>query len=219
MRQLRAMFHSASWVGLVTLLLAVPYLRAENSTPDAQIAKEAEEIHNAIVGLSDYGVFDWVTFDIQGSTVILGGYASRPELKKSAERVTLKVPGVENVMNDIKVLPLSTFDDQLRTQLYFRIYNYSALARYNPNWGTPLFNSAARMQSGLTYDPPAGPHPIHIIVDNGNVTLLGFVDNEGDRILAGIRAKTTPGVFSVTNDLMVDRGPAAKGGQQKQANP
>ncbi len=202
MRHWKTLFHSASWVGMLTLLLTGTYLYAGNQVPAEQLSKEAEEINNAITGITDYDVFDWISFDIQGSTVILNGYASRPILKKEAQKVVAEVPGVKNVMNDIKVLPLSTFDDQLRTQLYFRIYGYEPLSRYNPNWGTPLFNSAARRISGLTNDPPPGPHPIHIIVDNGHVILKGVVQNEGDRILAGTQAKTTPGVFSVDNQLV-----------------
>ena len=209
MRDLRTLFHSASWVGLLALLLMSTSVYADDTQAAAdQVSKEAEAIHNAIMSLTDYDVFDWVTFDIQGPTVVLNGYASRPILKNSVQNVVAKVPGVKDVMNNIKVLPLSSYDDQLRTRLYFKIYDYSPLAQYNPNWGTPLFNSAARMTSGLTYDPPSGPHSIHIIVDNGHVILEGVVNTEGDRILAGSQARSTAGVFSVENDLAVLHGSA-----------
>ncbi len=209
MSQLKRLLHNASWVGLYTLLLAGTYLYADNQTRPDQISQEAAQIHKAIAGLSDYGVFDWITFDIQGDAVILDGYASRPVLKGEAESVVSKVSGVESVMNNITVLPLSNFDDELRTRIYFEIYDYTPLSRYNPNRGTPLANSPARMQSGLTNDPPPGRHPIHIIVQNGRVTLKGVVDTEGDRILAGMQARTTPGVFSLENDLAVLRQKAS----------
>ena len=48
--------------------------------------------------------------------------------------------------------------------------------------------------------------PIHIIVNNGHVTLEGSVASEADKDVAGIRANTVPGVFSVTNNLRVDNG-------------
>jgi osmotically-inducible protein OsmY len=44
---------------------------------------------------------------------------------------------------------------------------------------------------------------IHIIVENGHVTLTGVVNNEADKNLANIRANTVPGVFSVTNNLRI----------------
>ena len=64
-------------------------------------------------------------------------------------------------------------------------------------------NSVARQAGGITNDPPIGWHAIHIIVNNGNVTLTGVVDNEGDLTMAGMRANMVPGVFSVDNALMV----------------
>lgn len=210
MRQIKRLLTSVTWVGLLAFLLTGSNLLAAELPNSDQLATEAEQIHKAIAGLPDYDLFDWVSFDIQGSTVILNGFASRPMLKKEVQRVVAKVPGVDTVMNNIRQLPLSTFDDQLRTQLYFRIYGNSALSRYNPNWGTPLFDSAARRISGLTNDPPPGPHPIHIIVDNGRVILKGVVATEGDRVLVGVEAKTTPGVFSVDNQLVAVRGAGMK---------
>jgi len=44
---------------------------------------------------------------------------------------------------------------------------------------------------------------IHIIVDNGHVTLKGYLNTEADKNLATIRANGVPGVFSVSNQLLV----------------
>jgi osmotically-inducible protein OsmY len=64
---------------------------------------------------------------------------------------------------------------------------------------------------GITQDPPLGYHAIHIIVDNGHVILTGSVNSEADANIAQIQANSTPGVFSVENDLMFPGG----GNQQK----
>jgi len=51
-----------------------------------------------------------------------------------------------------------------------------------------------------------GTNPsIHIIVNNGHVSLEGVVDTSADRNLANIRANQVPGVFSVTNNLRITR--------------
>ncbi len=164
----------------------------------------ARAIQKEILTLSSYGVFDWITFSLNGYNVILKGQASRPTLKDAAEQVTKKVEGVARVDNRIEVLPLSPNDDRVRTQVYARIYGSPQLSRYNPNRGTPIWLSPARIANGLTNDPPIGFHPIHIIVKNGNVTLEGVVLNEGDRTIAGILANQTPGAFSVENELLTE---------------
>jgi len=93
------------------------------------------------------------------------------------------IEGVGQVVNQIKVLPLSPFDDQIRRATYRAIFGYGGLYRY-----------------------AMGANPsIHIIVDNGHVKLEGVVSSQMDKNIAGIRANGVPGVFSVTNDLRVDR--------------
>lgn len=170
--------------------------------PSQMTLKMAEEIRKAIVKLPQYGVFDDLRFAIQGRTVILRGDASRPVLKSSAENVVKKIEGVETVRNEIEVLPLSPNDDNIRAAVYRRIYSQPVLQKYTNNRG-PQFLSLTRLATGITNDPPFGWHAIHIIVKNGNVTLKGVVNNSADANIAGIQANTTPGVFSVDNDLMV----------------
>ena len=46
--------------------------------------------------------------------------------------------------------------------------------------------------------------PIHIIVNNGKVTLEGVVANEADKNQAGLYANGVSGVFSVTNNLRLE---------------
>jgi osmotically-inducible protein OsmY len=167
----------------------------------------SQEVHSQILRLPQYGVFDSLHFAIKGDdSITLRGYASRPTLKSAAENVVRRIEGVKHVENEIEVLPVSPNDDRIRAAVYDAIYGFGPLQRYTSNRGGAARlqrNSLARRAGGITNDPPTGWHAIRIIVKNGNVTLTGVVDNEGDFNLAGIRANQVSGVFSVDNDLQV----------------
>jgi hyperosmotically inducible protein len=183
---------------------ARPDQRQTDQPSDQTSNRMAQAIRKEILTLPNYGVFDWLTFSLNNYNVVLQGYASRPTLKSSAEQVTKKVEGVAAVENRIEVLPLGRADDQIRAQAYVRIYGNTQLSRYNPNRGTPILLSPARIAAGLTQDPPVGNHPIHIVVQNGNITLYGTVLNDGDKSIAGMMANQVPGAFSVKNELTVE---------------
>lgn len=143
----------------------------------------AEEVRHQLVLLPYYGVFDDLSFEIQGvDTVVLHGQVTRPTLKDDAGRVVSKLEGAGKVVNKIEVLPLSPNDDQLRLATYRAIYGKPGLDRY-----------------ALRAVPP-----IHIIVKNGNITLVGAVGSQSDKDLARLYALQVPGAFSVTNNLIVD---------------
>jgi hyperosmotically inducible protein len=191
-------------------LTALPML-AQETQPPASFSQEdglriVKEVRKRILGLSNYGVFDWITFGIHGNNIILNGYASRPTLKSDAERAMKSIPGVAGVYNNIEVLPLSSMDDRIRAAVYNRLYTNAVLRKYNANQGSiaratgPGPNIAARA-GGITQSPPTGFHAIHIIVKNGNVMLFGVVNNQTDADIANIQANSTPGVFSVDNFL------------------
>jgi hyperosmotically inducible protein len=146
-------------------------------------ARIEREVRHELLMLPYYGVFDDLKYRVDGGTVTLLGYVTRPTLKDDAERAVKRIEGVEQVRNEIEVLPVSPEDDRIRVAEYRAIYGDPALNRY-----------------ALQAVPP-----IHIIVKNGNVTLEGVVANEMDRNLAEIRAKSAPGVFSVTNHLRVEK--------------
>ena len=144
-----------------------------------------QRVRHELVMLPYYNIFDDLSFRIDPATntVYLSGDVTQPVIKSDAGRVVQHVEGVSRVVNDIRVLPLSPFDNRIRFAEYRAIYGFPALNRY-----------------------AMGALPsIHIIVDNGHVKLLGVVDNSGDKNIAGIRANGVPGVFSVENDLMVGR--------------
>ena len=141
-----------------------------------------DQVRHELVMLPYYSVFDDLGYQVDGSTVILTGDVVWPVLKSDAQNVVKRIPGVTNVVNEIKVLPLSPFDNQTRRAVYRSVFGYAGLYRY-----------------------AMGAIPsIHIIVDNGHVTLEGSVARESDKDAAGIRANAVPGAFSVTNNLQID---------------
>jgi hyperosmotically inducible protein len=142
------------------------------------------EVRHELVMLPYYGVFDNLSFKVEGSTVTLLGQVTRPTLKSDAGNVVKDVEGVEKVDNQIQVLPLSPNDDRIRIATYRAIFSQPGLDRY-------------AMQ--------AVP-PIHIIVDNGKITLEGVVANQADKDRAGIQANGVSGAFGVTNNLRVEGG-------------
>ena len=201
-------------VALIFSLVA-PIAVAQNPSPtwlQADTLRIAKEVQKRLGSLTNYGVFDWITFGFHGKTVVLKGFASRPTLKSSAANVLKGIPGVESVDNQIEVLPNSPNDDRIRAAVYNRIYTQTSLRKYNANQGSvaqamgPGGRSVALMAGGITNDPPRGFHGIHIVVKNGNVALYGVVNNQSDVAIAGMQANSTPGVFSVDNDLVVPGG-------------
>jgi hyperosmotically inducible protein len=186
--------------------MAVPII-AQSAQPPASFSQQdgmriVQEVRKRLASLSNYSVFDWITFGIHGNNIVLNGYASRPTLKSDAARVVKSIPGVGGVENNIEVLPTSPMDDRIRASVYNRLYTNASLQKYNANQGSAR---QAMMPGpnigGITQNPPMGFHAIHIIVKNGNVTLFGVVNNEMDADIANIQANSTPGVFSVTNLL------------------
>jgi|HubBroStandDraft_6_1064221.scaffolds.fasta_scaffold898359_1 hyperosmotically inducible protein len=141
------------------------------------------KVRHSLLMLPYYGVFDDLGFRVNGATVTLMGEVTRPVLKEDAGNAVKRIAGVTNVVNNIEVLPLSPNDDNIRRAMYRAIYGDPSLS----------------IQYG--YSAVAS---IHIIVKNGNARLEGVVANEGDKNLAGIRAKGVNGVFDVQNDLQVE---------------
>ncbi len=148
--------------------------------PNSQ-SRISKEVRHELVMLPLYGVFDDLAYSVNGSTVTLTGDVVRPVLKDDAAAAVKSIEGVDKVVNNIKVLPVSPMDDRIRMAVFRAIYGDPTLSPY-----------AVR----------AVP-PIHIIVENGHVTLVGAVGSQADKNIAGVRANGVPGTFSVTNDLRV----------------
>jgi osmotically-inducible protein OsmY len=196
-------------VALFTFTACAPFAKSQSAQAASTWSQDdtvriVKDIQKKLGGLTNYGVFDWLTFGIHGKTVVLKGYASRPLLKSDAERAVKGIKGVESVENQIEVLPLSPNDDRIRASVYNRIYTASSLRMYNANAGRLGSGlSTARMAGGITNDPPIGFHAIHIVVKNGNVSLYGVVNSQSDAAIAGMQANSAPGTFSVDNNLDV----------------
>lgn len=163
-------------------LLAAQLGFADKNRSDAGLSRIEREVRLGIVTLPFYSLFDHFTFRVDGETLTLMGKVHRPTLKTDAGNVVKKIEGIEKVNNEIQVLPLSPNDDRLRLALYQAIYGHTALQ-----------DLAIR----------AVP-PIHIIVENGNVTLEGVVANELQKNIANLQANGVSGVFSVTNNLRIE---------------
>lgn len=194
------MYKLAGAIGVAALLLAPVSLTAQQKNqsqknqdqsqtyesfvrgPSTQ-AHLVKQVRHQLVMLPYYTIFDSLGFRVNNGTVTLVGAVTNPVLKSDAGNVTKQVEGVENVINDIKVLPVSPNDWRIRRAEYRAIY------------GDPALSSR--------YCCQALP-PIHIIVENGHVTLEGVVQNQFDKNVVGVRAKSVPGVFSVVNNLQVE---------------
>ncbi len=132
-----------------------------------------------------YGVFDYLGYKVDGRDVTLVGQVRMPVLKTRAENAVRGIEGVETVTDNIEVLPNSPQDDRLRLAIYNAIYSEPALQRYQI----------------------AAVPPIHILVKNGDVTLVGWVSSKVDKALAGAQTNSVPGTHKVTNDIKVEGAP------------
>jgi hyperosmotically inducible periplasmic protein len=151
---------------------------------DSRTRQIETEVQHELLKLPYYTLFDFLAFRVEpGGTVRLLGQVVRPTLKSDAEQRLKGIPGIEQVINDIEILPTSPGDDRIRVAIARNIYRTETLERY-----------------GFQSQPS-----IRIIVKNGRVTLEGVVDSEPDKAVAGLKAREVGGVFEVTNNLTVDR--------------
>lgn len=150
---------------------------------DRALQRVVRDVRHELVMLPRLEVFDHLAFKVDGDTVTLLGAVTRPSLKSDAERVLRDIEGVERVVNQIEVLPVSSHDDRLRLELYRSIFGNSFLTRY-----------------GMGTQPS-----LRILVSRGHVRLEGVVDSENDKNVATLMAKSVPGVFTVQNNLVIHK--------------
>lgn len=156
--------------------------------PDQQLQeKVAKAINYGLIGYVPVA-FQAITVQAHNGTVVLGGHAAGPIAASDAVAIAENVKGVKDLVDNIQVDPLSQMDEQIRREEFRAIYSSPFLTQY-------------------VIDPEK---PIRIQVANGHVTLYGVVDSEAQKNAAGIKANTVPGVFSVTNDIVVAGAPAEK---------
>jgi hyperosmotically inducible protein len=188
---MRKLFGLLSVAALTTGLAVSQQSQPPNQSRNQVLTSSPEEAHivkdvrHNLLMLPYYSIFDDLSFSVNGSVVTLEG-ACPPEppldIKSDAEAAVKRVKGVTRVVNNIKELPLSPMDDQIRRAVARAIYGDEEI--------------------GTRYGYQALPS-IHIIVDNGHVTLKGIVDSQMDDTMIKMKANQVPNVFSVTDDLQV----------------
>lgn len=162
---------------LVASLATPPVVRAQMSDMDL-----AERVADAVQRYPQFGIFDDVNIAVNDRNVRLTGRVTMPNKRDEIGKRVGKIDGVRSLTNDLQVLPLSRFDDELRVRVAQAIYNHPAFWQY-ASMATP---------------------PIHIIVENGHITLTGRVNSQVEKSLAFAVAHV-PGSFDVRNDLKIDR--------------
>ena len=166
---------------LMILLVGVLVISTGVASAAPPEQRTMEKVRKELVTLPYYGVFDNLEYKVEGSTVTLFGQVRTPSTRRDAERRVARIEGIERVVNNIEVLPVSGFDDSIRARTYRAVFRSGSLYRY-----------------------AMGANPsIHIVVKNGRVTLEGVVSNKMDSQLAYMAANGVPGVFSVTNNLRI----------------
>jgi len=171
--------HSVALVLCAGLTLFAPVQQKDSRT-----LRLETDVQRELLALPYYTVFDFLAFRIEpGGTVRLLGQVVRPTLKSDAERRLKGIEGIDQVINDIEVLPTSPADERIRIAVARNIYRSDALDRY-----------------GFQVQPS-----IHIIVKQGRLVLEGVVDTETDKTIAGLKAKEIGAVFEVKNNLTISR--------------
>ena len=150
---------------------------------DAQLHEElSKKLYYDRVGWYD-SAFNYYTLTVKDGVATIGGQTYDEVGRDSALAIAYRMPGVKDVVSEIKISPVSTFDDSLRRRTVRALYGDSALGKY-------------------AVDPA---RPIRIIIDGGHVALYGEVISSMDKQIAGMRVGQIPGVFSVENNLVVEK--------------
>jgi hyperosmotically inducible periplasmic protein len=172
-------------LSIAVIVAAIPAMagNAVSAGSERGDAAIAEAVRKNIVIRSNYGVFDWVEGEVRDGVVTLSGAVRDPLRKAELARAAMSVEGVFRIDNRIEVLPLSTYDDELRIRALRTIYRSSVFDRY-----------------------ALGPNPpIHIIVDNGRVVLRGIVATTLERQVAESLVRNNVLALGITNELQVEK--------------
>lgn len=165
----------------IIMALSLASFTGANAQSGTERAIE-QQVRKKILSLPNYGVFDIIKYDVDGTRVTLTGKVHSLGTTSQAVRSVKRIKGVTEVVNNIDNLPASMFDDEIRIRA-LRTFNRNGLGQYfwevNPD--------------------------VRIIVENGRMTLEGYVYNKGDRDRLNIYANGISGVFAVTNNLIVGR--------------
>jgi osmotically-inducible protein OsmY len=160
------------------IALTSPAFAEQTERKDLQVFNDIADQVNRYTQLT---IFDSIAASVDNGRVVLNGWVTMPYKKDDLERRVRKVEGVNTVDNQIGVLPVSQFDDELRFRIARAIYSNS------------LFWNYAAMPTP----------PIRIVVNHGRVSLEGVVQSNVERQLARSLASGF-GAFEVKNELKTD---------------
>jgi osmotically-inducible protein OsmY len=169
---------------LAAFLFVGPALADESVRAVAAPQVDADiqsEVVDAVLGYVYYGVFDSIGVGVDHGVVTLTGSVLEPWHKDDLQKRVARLEGVREVKNQIRVQPASIFDDRLRVQLYRQIY------------GPGMFERFAMLTNP----------PIHIVVENGNITLTGLVNSRVEKATLESIARGTL-AFKVDNQVQVE---------------
>ena len=168
----RQWMRSIALAVILAAMTVAPRVDARGQADQEELKRMTEDILSVIANLSDYTVYDWLTFGIKDNVVYLRGFAHRTSLRFQASAAVKKVKGVKEVKNQIDYTRTPKSDEQLRRQVYRAIYD---------TFMQPYAKEAMYYAAGARSSLPRGPHPIHIVVVKGDVKLMGYVFSEEDK--------------------------------------
>ena len=176
------LFRNYLALGLAIISLSFVSVNAQSFSGSGSNRAIEDQVRKKILKLPYYEVFDSIQYKVNGDTVTLLGKVRNAMNRSDAEHSVKRIAGVNRVVNEIEVLPLGGFDESIRVRLYQTLAQSGGLSRYL--W---------------TVNPS-----VRLIVDRGHVSLEGFVSSRGDYNTMNVLANGVSGVFSGTNNLVVD---------------
>ena len=192
----------AMGVAALALAMAAPATAADS--PSAEAAKETvAKVRKALAKLPYYGVFDFLAFKVEGGVVTLQGYAHRPSLKREAESMVERAVKAD-VVNQIEVLPSSTFDDRIRWETYQRVYTEDIASRYVSGGEMEVRYEVLDMRLFPGMEP-YGTYPVHIVVKDRKLHLIGLLDNDLDKTQVLHRARQVLNTSGLEDAIVVRR--------------
>ena len=188
----------------VLAMSATARVAAAPDIPSAEATKEtAAKVRKALAKLPYYGVFDFLAFKVDGGTVTLQGYAHRSALKREAESMVRSAVKAD-VVNGIEVLPSSSYDDRIRWDAYQRVFTEDIASRYVSGGEMEVRYEVLDMRLFAGMEP-YGTYPVHILVKDRKLLLIGLLDTDLDKTQILHRARQVPNTAGVEDAVMVRR--------------
>ena len=172
--------------------------------PPEAARETAATVRKALARLPYYGVFDFIAFSLESGTVTLKGYAYRPSLKHEAESAVRRALQAD-VVNRIEILPSSPYDDRIRWDAFQRVYTDDIASKYVPGGQMRVRYELMDMRLFPGMEP-YGTYPVHIVVKDRTLLLIGVLDNDLDKTQVLIGARQTLHTRGVEDAIMVRPG-------------